>query len=141
MSFLIDTDIIIDFQNKKNPGFTYFKSSVKKDAFISIISYSEIVYGMQGFTHKQALIAKFEKMLEDFGISVLPINKQIGLNYAQLKFYLQQKKKLLQDFDIIIASSAITNNLTLVTRNTKHFSRIPDLALFNLLALQSGRRR
>jgi len=35
---------------------------------------------------------------------------------------------LLDDFDLIIASCAMINNLTLVTNNTKHFKRIEGYA-------------
>ena len=130
MNFLLDTDVIIDFQKKKNPGFTYFQTAVKKGASLSVISYSEIILGMQQFSNKQKLINEFESMLEDFAVSVLPIDKQIGNKYAQLKYYLQNNKNLLPDFDIVIAASAISNDLTLITRNIKHFSRIPNLQLF-----------
>ena len=37
----------------------------------------------------------------------------------------------LDDFNLIIASFAMNNHLTLVTNNTKHFSRIDGLKLTN----------
>ncbi len=48
-----------------------------------------------------------------------------------LKASLKKTGMLLDDFDLIIASSAMTDNLTLVTNNTKHFSRIDGLKLTN----------
>ena len=49
--------------------------------------------------------------------------------FWMLKASLKKSGKILDDFDLIIAACAMTNNLTLVTNNTKHFSRIDSLKL------------
>lgn len=38
------------------------------------------------------------------------------------------------DFDLLIASVAITRNYILVTNNTRHYNRIPDLKLENWIS-------
>jgi tRNA(fMet)-specific endonuclease VapC len=38
---------------------------------------------------------------------------------------------MLDDFDILIAATAIVNNCVLVSNNIKHFERIPDLNIEN----------
>ena len=40
-----------------------------------------------------------------------------------------QKNSLIEDFDILIASRALTNNLILATTSTKHFERIDRIKL------------
>ena len=57
-----------------------------------------------------------------------------GEKYIQTKLYLSKKGQIVEDFDIMIASIAISNNLTLVTHNTKHFQAIPDLQLTDWVA-------
>ncbi len=47
--------------------------------------------------------------------------------YASLK----STGKIISDADILVAGIAISNNLVLVTNNTKHFSRIENLKLDN----------
>ena len=37
----------------------------------------------------------------------------------------------IEDMDLLIAATAIYNDMTLVTNNTKHFEHIPDLKLEN----------
>lgn len=37
--------------------------------------------------------------------------------------------QLLDDFDILIAATALEHGLIMVTNNTKHFNRFPDLQL------------
>ncbi|MFO7865930.1 MAG: VapC toxin family PIN domain ribonuclease, partial [Candidatus Aminicenantes bacterium] len=39
--------------------------------------------------------------------------------------------KIIQDMDILIAATALTHNLTLVTNNIRHFKNIPDLRIEN----------
>jgi len=41
---------------------------------------------------------------------------------------------LIEDADILMAAIALVNDLTLVTNNTSHFSRIPGLQLEDWLA-------
>ena len=51
--------------------------------------------------------------------------------FARLRGELRQRGLLIPDPDILIAATALTHNLTLVTRNRRHFERIPDLPLYS----------
>ena len=43
-------------------------------------------------------------------------------------------KATIDDFDLLIASSALCNDLVLATNNLKHFENIPDLKIINPLS-------
>ncbi|OGK15728.1 hypothetical protein A2774_00590 [Candidatus Roizmanbacteria bacterium RIFCSPHIGHO2_01_FULL_39_12c] len=73
-------------------------------------------------------------MLDSFLIKVLPLNLVEAIEFVKIKIDLEKKKVPLAHFDILIASSAIANNLTLVTRNLKHFQRIKGLKLYTQLS-------
>ena len=49
--------------------------------------------------------------------------------YGNFKASLRTQGALLEDFDLVIASTASSLNLTLVTNNLDHFRRIPELRL------------
>ena len=49
------------------------------------------------------------------------------------KQYLLDTNILIDDFDIVIAGQAISEGLTVVTDNFKHFNRIPGLKIVNWL--------
>ena len=49
--------------------------------------------------------------------------------YGRIRAYLEKQGNKLDNMDLLIASTAIDNDLTLVTSNAKHFSRIPGLKL------------
>lgn len=50
-------------------------------------------------------------------------------DYAKLRAGLERKGCKLDSMDMFIAASALAEDLTLVTHNTKHFSRVPGLKL------------
>ena len=50
-------------------------------------------------------------------------------NYAKLRAGLERQGCKLDSMDLFIAASALAEDLTLVTHNTKHFSRVPGLKL------------
>ena len=49
--------------------------------------------------------------------------------FGKLKAQLQKSGKVIDDMDLLIASTAISRNMILVTHNTKHFIEIPNLAI------------
>jgi tRNA(fMet)-specific endonuclease VapC len=49
--------------------------------------------------------------------------------FGRLRAMLRRQNQLIGDLDLAIAATALTHGLTLVTHNTRHFSRIPGLPL------------
>jgi len=49
-----------------------------------------------------------------------------------IKADLKQQGNIILDADIMIASIALSNELTLVTINEKHFNRIPKTTIFKI---------
>ncbi len=65
---------------------------------------------------------------------ILRVNTADFLNsacqlFGKYKKFLHDRGKPTQDFDLMTACITIANNLTLVTRNKKHFENIPNLRL------------
>jgi tRNA(fMet)-specific endonuclease VapC len=50
--------------------------------------------------------------------------------FAQTRTLLRSQGMLIPDMDILIAATALAHNLTLLTRNVRHFQRIPGLARY-----------
>lgn len=127
--FLLDTDIVID--NMKG------NANVKKhlllhahDAIsISVITLMELYYGAGKSQKTAANLAKV-KMLEQ-SVNVLAIGLESAEIFGLLKSQLELGGNPLDDSDLLIASCAMSRNLTLVTNNIKHFQRIDGLKLTN----------
>ncbi len=127
MRYLLDTDRIIDHLRKKN---RLPPDIIEKGAAISIISYGELLYGAEKSANNNRALTTVETFLNDLVITTLPLNESVMKRYAELKARLEQKGQKLDDFDLLIAATALEHNLILVTDNRRHFSRIPTLQLF-----------
>ena len=60
------------------------------------------------------------------GFTVLPLSDW-ARDYAEIRHALTSKGIIIGDMDILIAVTALHYDLTVVTHNTKHFSKIPGL--------------
>ena len=131
MNYLIDTDIIIyslnnnEFVNRK---FLEKRTSPKS---LSVIAYGELVYGARKSKFTEKNLAKIHRLLELFPI--IDLSPSIMDTFGELKANLELSGQFIDDMDLLIASTALTHNLILVTNNEKHFKRINGLEIENWL--------
>ena len=64
------------------------------------------------------------------GVSILSLTEFTMMEFASSRGQLRRDGNLIGDMDLLIASTAIENDLTLVTRNQRHFDRVPGLDLY-----------
>jgi tRNA(fMet)-specific endonuclease VapC len=62
---------------------------------------------------------------------VIDVTASIMETFAELKTSFYKSGTPLDDMDLIIASTALFNNMIVVTNNDEHFSRIPGLQTEN----------
>jgi tRNA(fMet)-specific endonuclease VapC len=130
MKYLLDTNICIYWLNGENKIKDKFISTVEKNEIgISIITLAELQYGAYNSTRVKENLIK----IEDFAnaMKIFIINKECTKMYAKIKSILKKDGKILDDFDILIAATALSNNCILVTNNIKHFDRIEGLVVEN----------
>jgi predicted nucleic acid-binding protein len=65
------------------------------------------------------------------GFEIISVSSECAEIFGMLKASLKKSGSSLDDFDLIMASCAMTSNLTLVTNHVKHFERIDGLKLAN----------
>ena len=118
---LIDTDVLIDAA-RGHPDATAFLNDQNEDfgVQISVISAMELTVGCRN----KLELTQNKRFLES--VLVLPINTRIS----------HQAFNLIESFtlshglmipDALIASTALVNALTLITKNTRHFQMILSL--------------
>ena len=130
MAYLADSDIIIDFLKNKQQGISIFKRISGEDIKMSIASWIEIMYGIKkSKIAGQKQLGEFRQLLESRQVNILPLEEIIADEFVSLKLDLEKKGERLADFDLFIAATAVAHDLTLVTGNKKHFSRVPGLKL------------
>jgi predicted nucleic acid-binding protein len=59
----------------------------------------------------------------------LALDRDIMTRFARIRGDLRRQGQSIGDLDLLIAATAIHHDLTLVTRNVRHYARIPDLKL------------
>jgi tRNA(fMet)-specific endonuclease VapC len=127
MAYLIDTDIIIYSLKGDKAVQQWLLDTQDIPKFISVITYGELIYGAKKSTHPTKNIATTNRIAELFPI--IDINKGIIELFGDLKAKLEFAGTRIEDMDLMIAATAIYMDLSLVTNNTRHFSRIDDLQL------------
>lgn len=126
--YLLDTNICAFLFRGKYGVDDKLREVGLQNCHISIITYAELYYGCvtsNNFEHNFKLLKEFSD-----NIDIIGIDGSIS-TFAREKGRLKKEGTLIEDFDLLIAATAIDNNLTLVTENTKHMGRIKGLSLEN----------
>jgi len=97
-----------------------------KHCFISEITLAELKYGAAYSQNFQKHTDEIELLLKS--IQVVPIISSLDI-FAQEKARLRKAGTMIDNFDLLIGSTAIANGMVLVTNNTKHFERIENIQL------------
>jgi tRNA(fMet)-specific endonuclease VapC len=127
--FLLDTDILI-YSLKGNEAVLRHVEHRQHDPMqISIISLMELYYGAHKSERSAANLARVRRIENSFDI--LQVDRSIAETFGMIKSDLESRGTPLDDFDLVIAATALAFNLTLVTNNEKHFQRVHGLRLEN----------
>lgn len=126
MKYLLDTNIIIDYLRG---GSLIEIEIIKSGCGLSIISLAELFYGVYKSSTVDKNLKKIKEMLIDLEIEIINLNEECVEKYGKIKAQLEEKGERLDDFDLLIAATAIKSNLILVTKNKSHFQRIPQLKI------------
>lgn len=96
------------------------------------ITLAELIYGTAKRGSAQ-LVNRVREVIERAQI-VLPFDERAAEVYGPLRLHLEREGKRLDEADLRIASIALARDLTLVSGNVKHLSRVPGLRVENWLA-------
>lgn len=125
--FLLDTDTSILFMKGKPEVVANFAKHGPGTVFLSAISYHELLYGAlhSGAVQRHlAVIAEFVAPL-----TVLPFTQASAGHSSEVRQDLAARGKTIGPLDTLIAGHALEHQLTLVTGNTREFSRVRGLAV------------
>lgn len=126
ISYLLDSDILMDFFKKKEEAVDLITKLVEKGKLAtSILSVTEL---RAGWSKEQAkfFLQRFYKLVE-----IKNITKEIAELAGELRWEYKSHGISLPTIDTLIAATAIVEDYQLVTRNKKDFP-IPQLKLYPL---------
>ena len=128
MAYLTDSDVIADWLEGRSEAVQLLSSLAPSGLSISLITYGEIYEGIYCSRDPKESERIFIEFLRD--VDVLPLNKGIMKGFARIRGHLRATGRVIGDFDVLIADTAIHHQLTLVSRNVRHFDRVPGLSIY-----------
>ena len=127
-AYLIDSDVCIHAVRKGNESLTAMIRAIRSDGLaISVISYGEVLEGVLYSRERLANGQKWNAFVS--GVDVVDVTMAVADVWADLRGALRSKGNIIADSDLLIASTAIRFGMTLVSRNVRHFARVPGLTL------------
>lgn len=127
-SYFLDSSVIIEYL-RNNKEVISFIDDFPHQLSSGYVVKAELYEGVYLSNNKE----KTRNQLEIFfrGLDkIYGVNDSTSHMFGKIRADLRQRGLLIEDFDILIASICIANNLPLITLNTKHFSRIDGLKIY-----------
>ena len=130
MKLLLDTNIVSYWMRGDVVILGQLKRHKPCDLAISSITLAEILYGIKKSPAKKRERQKKINAIVD-QLEVLPFDKPVCEHYAKIRTFLEKNGIPISERDLQIAAIAVTNKMSVVTHNTREFSRVPDLEVFD----------
>lgn len=126
MSFLLDTNAVSEPQRPRpDPGYLgWLGSRNAGDLHVSALTLGELMRGaalLDVGSRRARIEAWIIEACAVFADRVLPIDVSVAGVWAGVSLMHRKRGLVAGAVDELIAATAIANDLTLVTRNTKHF--------------------
>jgi len=129
MTYLIDSDEIINYLKGIPIAMQLIQSLAPTGLTISAVSHAEVMAGVYGARNPVRSEAGYWAFLQD--VTILSFTEAIGEEYGRVYLDLRQRGLLIGVLDMLIAATAIHHALTLVTNNRRDFGRITNLTRYN----------
>ena len=129
MKFLLDTDAASEAARRRPSA--RFMAHLREHAAemaISAISVGEIVFEARRAPGGERYLAYLRDAVLPH-VRVLAVDAAVATRYGELRAALEAAGRPLPDLDLLVAATALSHDLALVTGNRRHFERIPELEL------------
>jgi predicted nucleic acid-binding protein len=119
MSFLADTNVLGELSRPRpNPGVLRWADQIHT-VNLSVITLEEIRYGLV-WKPNARIALWFDQFLEEH-CQVLPVTEEVARRAGEMRGRLRARGETRTQADMLIAATAATHALVLVTRNTADF--------------------
>jgi tRNA(fMet)-specific endonuclease VapC len=123
---LLDTNILIYCLKGREPVSTRVLAADRRDVCIpSVVAY-EIEYGTrkEANVRRQAIVDALLKNMR-----IIPFDGDAAREAARIRIDLERRGLMIGPVDLLISATALSRGATLVTNNSKEFSRVRGLRL------------
>ena len=133
MSYLLDTNVLSELRRRDPDAnvLQWFAERPANTLFLSILTVGELRKGIEVLADSPRQLALLDWLETElplfFSGRILPVDTQVAERWGRL---MAQAKRPLPAIDSLLAATALTHNLTLVTRNLRDFQH-PDLKVID----------
>jgi tRNA(fMet)-specific endonuclease VapC len=126
MAWLLDTNVVIAlFREPAGVIGTQLRTVDRDAVFLSTIVLHELFFGAFDSAQIERNLARIARLR----FAVLDITAADAESAGAIRARLKSKGRPIGPYDVLIAGQALARDLTLVTNNTREFSRVEGLRL------------
>lgn len=128
MKYLLDTNACISYLNNTDSPVCLKMQKVKpSDILLCSVVEAELYYGVMKSAVPTKNLARLKPFLSQF-VS-LPFDSKAAKEFGRIRADLAKAGTPIGPYDLQIAAIALASKLTVVTHNTREFSRVAELRL------------
>lgn len=133
MKYLLDTDTCIFALRRRMGVLQRLLQESPDDIAVSAMTEAELTFGAIRSAALERARPKVTAFLEP--VMVLPFDREAAWKHAEIRWAIRSRP--IGERDLVTAAVAVAHGLTLVTHNTREFSRVEGLALEDWAELPS----
>ena len=132
--YLLDTDILSNLMKRAPASALVARVALvpPEDQFTSSVTLGELLYGAHRSSRTAALLERIEETLLP-ELPILPFDAAAARRYGEIRAELERRGTPIGDADTRVASIALSQRLTVVTGNERHFQQVQGLEIENWL--------
>lgn len=129
MKYLLDTDTLIYVYKRAGNCLARLSALPDSDLTLSSVNLFELEFGMAKSARRTLMERYVQELCKRY--TVLNFDPEAARQAGVLRTHLQSLGTPIGPYDVQIAGVALAHNLTLITRNTREFERVPGLRVEN----------
>lgn len=129
MKYLLDTDTLIYAYKRAGNCLARLSMQPDIDLAVSSINLFELEFGMAKSINRTLMERYVRELCKRY--TVLDFDPDAARQAGVLRAHLQSLGTPIGPYDVQVAGVALSRGLTLVTRNTREFDRVPELRVEN----------
>ena len=125
----LDSDLLVSFLRRQPDALAAMNRLESEEGTLctTIVTVCELFEGASFASEAVRASRALESLLSR--MSVIDLDLDSARIFGQIRCDLRRTGRLLDDMDMLIASIALAHGETLITRNGKHFGRVPGLKI------------
>jgi tRNA(fMet)-specific endonuclease VapC len=131
MSYLIDTDWVIDHLRQVEVVTRRLEELTPEGLALSIVSLAELYEGV----YYSRDPVRSEEVLKNFlspELEILDIDQETCQIFGRERGRLRQQGRSIGDMDLFIAATCLRHNLSLLSNNRRHFEQVEGLEIISI---------